>query len=168
MLYSFKGHIWLGISPSNFKIRMLNPDRLPIQLGTVPVNLFSPRSIVTKEEQLENACVIGPLKLFWFKWTWLRNDKLKQDGTKPERLLSERSKKLRSWSLQSSTWIGPSKWFENMTIPLKLDMFPIHLGSLPDMWLLLTSNILKWRVDKLFGSFPSNWLLSYAKYCKLG
>ena len=40
-------------------------------------------------------------------------------------------------------------------------------GSWPDMWLLLTSNILEGRVDKLFGSFPSIWLLSNAKYLKL-
>ena len=139
MFKSCKRHTWIGIWPPKwfaFKRRIFNDERLPIQLGMLPVRWLSRRSSVNRLGLFWKPLGIGPLKKFLFKWKKVIFEELKQDGTEPKRLLLERSRIRRSTSLHNSIGIGPSKWFLAITILSKDVTFPIHVGSVPEKWLL--------------------------------
>jgi hypothetical protein len=97
-----------------------------------PVKLLSRKSIVMREELLQNPYVNGPLNLFSDRCTWIRGGGLKQDGIYPNKLFSERSK-YSSWSsIQKSLGIGPLKWFLDKSIVVRHVEFTKHLGSMPE------------------------------------
>ena len=93
------------------------------------MKLLYVRSNVTTEELLENAFVNGLLNWFLDRRACFIDDRLRQDGREPNKLLSDMSKYSSKIKLQKSLGTGPSKWLQDKSIAWRNDLLPIQVGS---------------------------------------
>ena len=84
----------------------------------------------------------------WYLRNWSRWNTAKQIIVKKVK----KSKIKEFATLHNSIGMGPSKWFLAITICSKDDMFPIHIGSTPEKWLLSKRKNLRLVKLKLVGN----------------